>query len=763
MKKYVLKSQVIIALLFGIILGCTTFVGANQAIQAIQNTEIKVSLNGKVQEFKDESTGEIQYPITYHDRTYLPLRNIANLAGLDIDYDEESKTASLFDDEPLTIASLFSSKKAKDTFMLTEESYEKMLSKDEFSGRYILKLYDNDLFFMYNDGYDFEYVFNYMGTYNITSDSIILNFECAQIGDIAQEISANVQLKIEGDHLIATKSSSFNVCLIDWKYPVRRLSKEETIIDFLEEGYSFVELTLKNSIKVRCGKDILLSNQINNIRPANEFRINCTTSAYDINEIEYWFDENEPKKMSINDTIPALYLHSPYKSLNIRVRADEEEVILKYDLNIQEYILGIVEKKTNNENGEPVLQVNGKEYTIKLFTTGNADVGDLVFIEDYQDGDYIVMECIRYNDIEQRFYNVTMVDDNRFEYKNISDDKVNSKEISSIYSSYGSVVYLEYDDNSIVKYEMSPTRDHKTFKLMIGDKVNFSNPNIGRLVVARKKGILQNEEKFFNDNQNSISIIAPTINNILMEKNEYVIYLNRYLKENEQLKIDVEYENESLTIFKGRIKEKTFTLTGKNVFESIKKWNKDIDGMKCNLIVSVINNKNSIVNSEEFIVTISEESTLKIDCDFEDAFYNNKNIILSLSRKLRENEDVRLRLNIFTNDEWVDSISILSGEFESNIVHTGPLTPKMTILSDNKVEVDIKHIYERIINVLTEENLLELNQNGGMSLKNVDENKLKLRMYVDATSYEDYGNGMKGGIPLFQTHYDAKIELNNIK
>lgn len=82
-------------LIAGILIGSATIVGANQAIQAIQNTEIKVSLNGQVQEFKDETTGEVQYPITYHNRTYLPLRNVAQLSGLKVDYDSTTNTARL--------------------------------------------------------------------------------------------------------------------------------------------------------------------------------------------------------------------------------------------------------------------------------------------------------------------------------------------------------------------------------------------------------------------------------------------------------------------------------------------------------------------------------------------------------------------------------------------------------------------------------------------------------------------------------------------
>ncbi len=97
MKKENGNFKLISGFIAGIIVASATVVGANQAIQAIQNTEIKVSLNGQVQTFKDETTNETQYPITYHDRTYLPLRNVAQLAGLNVDYDSSTNTAILND------------------------------------------------------------------------------------------------------------------------------------------------------------------------------------------------------------------------------------------------------------------------------------------------------------------------------------------------------------------------------------------------------------------------------------------------------------------------------------------------------------------------------------------------------------------------------------------------------------------------------------------------------------------------------------------
>lgn len=95
MKKTNSNIKQIRGLLLGMMIGGATIVCANQAIQALQNTEVRVSLNGQVQTFKDESTGEIQYPITYNDRTYLPLRNVAKLSGLNVDYDSKTNTAIL--------------------------------------------------------------------------------------------------------------------------------------------------------------------------------------------------------------------------------------------------------------------------------------------------------------------------------------------------------------------------------------------------------------------------------------------------------------------------------------------------------------------------------------------------------------------------------------------------------------------------------------------------------------------------------------------
>lgn len=90
-----MKKGFIIGLLTGLTITGASFVLANSQIQAFLNDKIRVTLDGETQIMRDETTNEIQYPITYHDRTYLPLRTIAKLLGIAVDYDAISNTAML--------------------------------------------------------------------------------------------------------------------------------------------------------------------------------------------------------------------------------------------------------------------------------------------------------------------------------------------------------------------------------------------------------------------------------------------------------------------------------------------------------------------------------------------------------------------------------------------------------------------------------------------------------------------------------------------
>ena len=55
------------------------------SIQALLNDQISLKINGEIKTMSDATTGEREYPITYKDRTYIPLRSVATLLGMNVD------------------------------------------------------------------------------------------------------------------------------------------------------------------------------------------------------------------------------------------------------------------------------------------------------------------------------------------------------------------------------------------------------------------------------------------------------------------------------------------------------------------------------------------------------------------------------------------------------------------------------------------------------------------------------------------------------
>lgn len=94
-----LRKNLILPLTVGIILGSVTTVTAGTWISAYKNTEMKITYNGKTQTFVDSVSGEIQTPIMYNDRTYLPVRAVAEMLGVNVDYDGNTQTVILKSDD----------------------------------------------------------------------------------------------------------------------------------------------------------------------------------------------------------------------------------------------------------------------------------------------------------------------------------------------------------------------------------------------------------------------------------------------------------------------------------------------------------------------------------------------------------------------------------------------------------------------------------------------------------------------------------------
>ncbi|MDE7242825.1 MAG: hypothetical protein K2O18_02450 [Oscillospiraceae bacterium] len=84
---------VALALVCGLTIGASA-AGTLQEIKAYLSTEITVKYNGETQALK-AADGSTIYPITYNGTTYLPVRAIGNIFGVDVKWDQATKTVLL--------------------------------------------------------------------------------------------------------------------------------------------------------------------------------------------------------------------------------------------------------------------------------------------------------------------------------------------------------------------------------------------------------------------------------------------------------------------------------------------------------------------------------------------------------------------------------------------------------------------------------------------------------------------------------------------
>ena len=69
-----------------------------QEINAYLNSNITFKLDGEEQILTD-ATGVRTYPITYNGTTYVPIRAVANLLGVGVDWDQATQTVLMGDPE----------------------------------------------------------------------------------------------------------------------------------------------------------------------------------------------------------------------------------------------------------------------------------------------------------------------------------------------------------------------------------------------------------------------------------------------------------------------------------------------------------------------------------------------------------------------------------------------------------------------------------------------------------------------------------------
>ena len=92
-KKSVLTLALALAVVFGIMVGANA-ADTLKTISAYLNYGITVKYNGDVQVLKD-ANGNRVYPISYEGTTYLPVRAVANLLGIEVNWDGATNTVWL--------------------------------------------------------------------------------------------------------------------------------------------------------------------------------------------------------------------------------------------------------------------------------------------------------------------------------------------------------------------------------------------------------------------------------------------------------------------------------------------------------------------------------------------------------------------------------------------------------------------------------------------------------------------------------------------
>lgn len=330
MKKLSNNFKVVCGALVGFIIGGITVVSANQAIQAIINTQIKISLNGQIETFIDETTGETQYPITYNNRTYLPLRNIAQLVGLTVDYDATENMAIL------SSGKIIEPEKKNDYII---ENSNRMLIKDKdiYELSYDeLEYAKNEIFARY--GYDFQS--NKMKTYfnnqewyklipgKVVSVDSLNNIEQKNIEILDDEINKRIE---------SVNSNNFNQEFYELynldKYDIESLLKDSGInVNELKRGtykYKFHNIHI-GSYSVEDSYEAVICF---NIDYMNEYSYRSITNAhfYLLKESKIIVDFNgNSDLLNSIDAIGSIYALKDC-IVNIREGAGNHCVMYMYD------------------------------------------------------------------------------------------------------------------------------------------------------------------------------------------------------------------------------------------------------------------------------------------------------------------------------------------------------------------------------------------------------------------------------------------------
>ncbi len=782
--------KLISGVIAGMLIGSATVVGANQAIQAIQNTEIKVDLNGQVQTFKDETTGEIQYPITYHDRTYLPLRNVAQLAGLSVDYNNNSKTAILTGEESIDFQYLenyYNDNNGR--IMILGDGYTDL---EKFDKKYKYYL-DKTGSLLTIDASSYEMPDN-KNMYNLTGfvgnvKSCLAIYRKLEMGNLQDVlivalndsgrvfvlapssnsfVSLNFSLESYGERFIEkigiphktiseyifASETYDNIMLINTDLPSIYLKDEYGNLILLNTSRNnemeFLSKDNELRIVVENNYEPLYFSIVNNVKPATKFDIrniefnNEEVINDEIQKIEYWFDNEAPKEISREASIPEVYLNSPYNTLNIKIKYNNKDYQFSYKINPKSFeTAGFVEDCIKYGDYYKC-KINGVEYTgISREVNNNS----FVFLAEMDHNKYIPIGITEVSDVDIG-RKVTKITEDSIELTDTR-GKATMYKNDELYARCSIMNYFEVDNNNnFVKNQMAFSRNHPSFTLQVGDTITSETAYLGLLNIIRKVE-KASEHPFFTYNDNA-EILVSYIPDILYEDSEINFNLTNYLKDNEKLIIKCTCDGKTVDIYNNHYEQKKYVLQANQISKAFNKSYSDLNGNEAKIEALICDNNGKVVNDYSFSTYIGKKEPIEITTNFGSIKDDDSKITISFNREIEEYEELEVNFLLKTsNDGGARSIN-----------------PKLIKLSNGNIEIDLTEFKQKTFDILNNKGIFNLvNEGNEVKAYNILDpaskdyainlNEVEISLEVQVMHWQKSGMGAKGG------NYMGRINLVN--
>ena len=439
--------------------------------------------------------------------------------------------------------------------------------------------------------------------------------------------------------------------------------------------------------------------KVNDAYPSHKFRIFEYTyngrflSSQDIDEVWYWFDENDPIKIKPYDDMDAVYSSDTYQTINIKVVYKGKDYIFSYKFEQVLDVIGVVQSIIKKEDGRTFFVIDGKEYEIAINVIP-PEVGDVAFLTDYNSPDsYVSHMVISKNDFTSQRTVAEVIDNSTIR---LTDNYTIT--YNYIYDTFPRLVYIEYNDNNeVVKIEKSLSKYHNSFTVKPGDRIRWEKVAVGSFIVMRKQTSTTSNESFFTENINDINF-STYIEKQFKTSNSLRIKLDRYLNKDEKFVLELKYDKDTVEVVNEYFKEKTIEITGEKMLQKLKKANKDFDGKNVTIRMFVEKQPGKEIGLRENNVLFVYDDEIIIDSNTSNSKMINEDVVLTLSRPMKSYESFNVGYMVRTSD------STGRGMSKGN---------KFEIIDDTHIKISLSNVKNDIFKIINDKQLFTIKEQDG--------------------------------------------------